>query len=400
MTENQINNILNNYQTPLYVFDIKTLTDRVKHLKTILPTDISLCYAVKANTFVVNYLSRYVEKLELCSPGELLLCLENGIDIKKFVISGVYKSEDYINDMMFIGNEVNSYTVESFGQYRMLNKIANSECQKIKVLLRLTSGNQFGLNENEIIKIIGNQSENLVIKGLQYYSGTQKISLKKIKREIDYLDNFLQKLKNEFGFEAQELEYGPGFPIAYFKNDSFDESEYLKIFSQYISSMNFKGKITLEIGRSLVAGCGSYMTKIVDMKNNLDQNYAIVDGGINHITYYGQSMAMKHPYHQIYPKRFSIKKENWNICGSLCTTNDILMKNVPFENLKIGDTIIFENTGAYCMTEGISLFLSRALPQVLIIKEENEITCARAPVSTYKLNKIQDERNIEYGKAY
>ena len=62
------------------------------------------------------------------------------------------------------------------------------------------------------------------------------------------------------------------------------------------------------------------------------------------------------------------------------------MKQIPINNLKIGDIIIFKNTGAYCMTEGISLFLSRDLPYVIKIKENNEIELVRNNLPTYKLN--------------
>lgn len=175
--------------------------------------------------------------------------------------------------------------------------------------------------------------------------------------------------------------------MAYFDTDKFDEDEFLDGFSELLSGMKSRAKITLEIGRSLAASCGSYFTRVVDMKESKNQNYAIVDGGMNHITYYGQSMAMKHPFHSAFPAREDGEQKNWNICGSLCTVNDILMKNTPFTDLRIGDTLIFENTGAYCMTEGISLFLSRDLPQILLIDENGAVISARDFVPTYKLNK-------------
>ena len=59
---------------------------------------------------------------------------------------------------------------------------------------------------------------------------------------------------------------------------------------------NFKGKVVLEMGRFLAAACGYYVTSIVDMKVNKEQPYVIMDGGINHLNYYGQAMAMKQPY--------------------------------------------------------------------------------------------------------
>lgn len=47
--------------------------------------------------------------------------------------------------------------------------------------------------------------------------------------------------------------------------------------------------------------------------------------------------------------------------------NDILVKAAPLPEMEIGDALVFENAGAYCMTEGMSLFLSRDLPQIYLI---------------------------------
>jgi diaminopimelate decarboxylase len=78
--------------------------------------------------------------------------------------------------------------------------------------------------------------------------------------------------------------------------------------------------------------------------------------------------------------------ESWNIFGSLCSMNDILAKQVPLPEVVIGDTICFENTGAYCMTEGISLFLSRDIPAVYLIREDGTRVCVRKSFETAALN--------------
>lgn len=51
--------------------------------------------------------------------------------------------------------------------------------------------------------------------------------------------------------------------------------------------------------------------------------------------------------------------EKWTICGSLCTVGDVIVKNLPVVKPEIGDMILFYNIGAYSVTEGIYLFLSR-----------------------------------------
>lgn len=385
MNNSVLQQLLNSYKEPMYVFDIEELKNRVKYLKNHLPSKLQLCYAVKANTFIMDDIEDDIERFEVCSPGEYEICKKKNINKEKIVISGIYKSSKMIEEMIKNNENVNCYTIESMQQFDFLKCL--SKTSTIPVLIRLTSGNQFGIDEANLEEIIKNMNEypNLKIKGIQYFSGTQKVSIKNINREIDYLDSVIEKLEDNFGYMPEELEYGGGFPVYYFKNSEFDEDEYLKEISEIINEMKFKGKIIIELGRSIVASCGKYFTKVVDLKINKNQNYAIVDGGMNHIVYYGQSMAMKTPKCEVFPKRDNENPVNWNICGALCTINDILIKQFSVSNLKIGDIIMFENTGAYCSTEGISLFLSRDLPMVLKLKND-KIETVREAVNTYNLN--------------
>ena len=84
----------------------------------------------------------------------------------------------------------------------------------------------------------------------------------------------------------------------------------------------------------------------------------------------------------------------WNICGSLCSMNDLLAKQVYLPDVSVGDTLCFENAGAYCMAEGISLFLSRELPAVWLLPENGRPLLARAPIQTEFFNTPRYERMI------
>ena len=114
---------------------------------------------------------------------------------------------------------------------------------------------------------------------------------------------------------------------------------------------------------------------------------------MNHLVYFGQQMAMKRPYMHVVGKQDSVNVKNWNICGSICSMNDIIVKQTPFPEVEAGDTICFENTGAYCMTEGASLFLSRDIPAIYIQTENDKFTCVRRTFQTELLNTPVYERN-------
>lgn len=380
--------LISEVSTPFYVFDINVLRERIDYLNSMMPENVHLCYAMKANPFVVKEIDEIIEKYEICSYGEWNIAKKMGVSDSKMVISGVYKDEISMEDILNNYKNGEVFTIESLNQIELLNKLTKEKKKVINIILRLTSGNQFGMCEEEIIEILENRAkyEYLNIMGIQYFSGTQKKLSKRIIKELEYVDEFVLNLKNNLGFVVEELEFGPGFPVVYFETEQdFDEQTYLMEIADKIKNMKYQGHITMELGRSIVASCGSYYTKVVDKKTNKEGNFAVLDGGMNHLVYYGQMMAMKKPMLDILPKREDKILENWNLVGSLCTINDLIVKQLPVSNLEIGDIFVFKNTGAYSMTEGISLFLSRDLPKVVFV-QGGEMKIVRENINTYKFN--------------
>lgn len=122
------------------------------------------------------------------------------------------------------------------------------------------------------------------------------------------------------------------------------------------------------------------------------KHYAILDGGIHHVSYYGQFLGMKCPNIE----RIALNESpeyyaQWNLCGSLCTVADVLVKD--YESvLAPNDVVAFKNVGAYSVTEGISLFLSRDLPQVNLYRKQSGIEVIRDTVEIDILNSIKERK--------
>ena len=372
--------------TAYYVFDWRILRRRVAYLQGLLGSNVNLAYAIKANPFLVDGVRDLVARLEICSPGESYICDGLGIDPKMTVISGVNKTPAFIEELVS-STEGRIYTVESLHQFELLEFLSRKYEKRLTVLLRLTNDSQFGINEEDIEQIIAARDtfENLHIQGIQFFSGTQKTSLKKLRREILRLDELLTRLETDCGWRSPELEYGPGFPVSYF-GEELDEGELILGLRQLLEQTRWQGEITLELGRSMAACCGRYFTHVADLKNNHGQNYLILDGGMHQMVYYGQYMGMKLPKVTLCGKENLPPAKDWNLCGSLCSMNDILVKGLPLPEVGIGDTLCFYNTGAYCVTEGISLFLSRDLPAVYILDETGKLHRARKTTETYPMN--------------
>lgn len=386
MDKSEIEYAISQYQTPFYIFDTDILANQINKIRTALGTDVEICYAMKANPFVIKEMQDIVDYFEVCSHGEFSICELADIDVNKIVMSGVYKNFTDIETMIYeYGNQI-IYTIESLSQWKNIADFTLEHQRHVRVLLRLTTGNQFGMDETVIREIIANRNKNpyIDIEGIQFFSGTQKKSTAKFEKELEMLDNLCSDLQKQYAFNIKKIEYGPGLPICYFEDNNIEDLM-LDLLAKQIKKLNFKGKITLEIGRFIAASCGFYVTSVVDVKVNNNENFCIVDGGIHHINYLGQIMGMKKPF-IIHLNEKSGETKEWTVCGSLCTVNDVLVKQYPFVDISQGDTLIFKKVGAYSVTEGISLFLSHELPQVLLYSEKCKFRLARSNCPTYILN--------------
>ena len=376
--------VLSKYTTPMFIYDANELDNRINYLRSKL--DYNLVYAIKANTFIAKEVEPLVDRFEICSEGEYRVCERLNIPRNKMVISGVNKDSLFIEELISKYNDVLIYTVESLKHYELLNTLSKKYKRNINILLRVTSGNQFGISEEDLYYILDNlDNKYITFKGIEYYSGTQKHSLKRVEKEITYLKELTTTIEEKYNINIEEIEYGPGLPVFYFQDDEFNEEEFLTEVNNILKIISDK-TISLELGRSIASSCGSYLTSVVDLKNNKNGNFVILDGGINQLVYYGQTMAMRIPHYELIQSTPSKDTDTYNLCGSLCTINDILVKNLTTPKLNINDTFVFKYTGAYSITEGIALFLTRNLPKVLIINKNNDIIQVRDELSTSSIN--------------
>ena len=381
---------INELVTPSYVFNTDVLKSRMDNIKTIIGDRAQVCFAMKANPFLIGPMNEYTDKYEVCSPGEYEICNSTNIPPEKIVVSGVNKTQSSMERILSLSGGKGIYTIESMMHYEVLSSLAARLKLNIKVIIRLSSGNQFGVDKDNFMLILDRivKDENLTFEGVHFYSGTQK-KLQKVEKELAMLSQFAEDIRNKYAIKHMELEYGPGLCVTYFQSDKpVDDKTQLESLAELLDRVTGYEKITIEMGRFIATSCGSFITKIIDMKKTENTNYLIIDGGIHQLNYYGQIMGMKCPYMEIVPERESMTTQAYNICGSLCTVNDVIVKEAPMPQIQPGDTIVFKNTGAYSVTEGMALFLSRELPQIYFYSDNKGYEVVRKLSGAHIINSI------------
>lgn len=422
-------------QTPYYVFDTDEFAKRAAMIRAALDCKggrrIPLCFSIKANPFLLHRLPGGLDHVEVCSPGELEICIALGVKPESIIYSGVMKEKCDIERAVSYGAGI--LTCESIRHAALISEVMSEGTRetefvetKAQVILRLTSGNQFGMSLEDIEYIISNPDEfkGIAVMGIHYYSGTQK-SLRKINKDLEKIKSALTMLKDKYSFEPQLVEYGPGLCVEYFEEDWQErEIQALDEAAEVLREFAEEYPLGIEMGRFLAASCGKYYTQVKDLKSTGDANYAILDGGIHHLNYFGQRMAMQVPPISIYradeiyfgEKLGEIKgtagsigntfngcevSENeertgveftelpdtdYTLCGSLCTVADVLVREVKLKKLELGDVLEFGHCGAYSVTEAPALFLSRQLPAIYAYSKEYGYECLREHIPAAEIN--------------
>lgn len=400
-------------QTPYYVFDTDEFAKRAAMIRAALDCKggrrIPLCFSIKANPFLLHRLPAGLDHVEVCSPGELEICISLGVKPESIIYSGVMKEKCDIERAVSYGAGI--LTCESIRHATLISEVmlesmpegaheAEFTETKAQVILRLTSGNQFGMSLEDIEYIISHPDEfkGITVMGIHYYSGTQK-SLRKINKDLEKIKSALTGLKEKYGFEPQLVEYGPGLCVEYFEDDWQEkEKQALNEAAEVLREFAVEYPLGIEMGRFLAASCGKYYTQVKDLKSTGDANYAILDGGIHHLNYFGQRMAMQVPPIKVYGGEVSENEEkpgveltqmpdaDYTLCGSLCTVADVLVREVKLKKLEIGDILEFAHCGAYSVTEAPALFLSRQLPAIYAYSKGCGYECLREHIPAAEIN--------------
>ncbi len=383
--------------TPCYVFDESEMKRRIATIRESLPDGVVLCFAMKANPFVIKAACDEAELVEVCSEGEYRICRHNGISNDRLTISGINKDPEHMRELVSSPEPIHRFTVESATQFALLKSLAHEFDTIVPALFRITSGNQFGMDAALAKRLIveSRGDAHIDFRGIQFFSGTQKSSPSRIVRELSKVDALIDTIREECGVEIRELEYGPGLPVDYGETDetarAARDGEFLATLHDALAALRFDGTVILEMGRAMAASCGTYLTTVVDVKENRGHSFAIIDGGKHQISYYGHELALTPPACRAVPAHDNPDGTVWTVCGSLCTANDILIKQFDASALEIGDRLVFPNAGAYCMTEGISLFLSRDLPRVYLVDGAGTMALVRDRIETARLNTCREQ---------
>lgn len=380
---------------PCYWFQTETLYQNLERFRTLIAPEVKVTFSAKANPFLVEAALKKFDGIEICSVGELCCALKNKADTKRIVYGGICKEMSDLDEMVHCG--IRRFSVESYQQLGMLEKTAARHQVNVKALLRISSGNQFGMSASEYHKC--NTSQDLkytTISGIHFYPGTMRKTIDQIEKDFEKFQSLMGLLHMPDG---QEIYYGAGIAFPYYDCDkSYDHWLLAGKISEHLNQLSRKYQVTYEAGRLFAADAGVYIARVAELRNSGDKEYVIINGGRHQFTYYGGLFGLggRVPKISVFGQKQTGRKIKADIVGALCTEGDLLAKEIELPEVGVGDYIVFHNAGAYCMTEGMALFLSRDIPAVFL--SGDKISRRRQKRNVMEYLEIpedkEDERNV------
>ncbi|MCK5821735.1 MAG: diaminopimelate decarboxylase [Bacteroidales bacterium] len=352
--------MLKSLSTPFYFYDMELLEQNLSAASTACSKyGYHMHYALKANSNdrILESMLRHGFGADCVSGNEVTRAYDAGFSPSGIAFAGVGKSDEEIR----IGLELDIFTfnVESVQELQVIDLLAGEMGKIANIALRInpnvdakthhyiTTGieeNKFGINQWEFEKVIDtlNSSENLQLKGLHFHIGSQ-INDMDVFKGLCLRVNEIQVWFLERRIIPEHINLGGGLGIDYGEPDSLPDFDlFFKIFHDNLR-LNAKQEVHFELGRALVAQCGSLISKVLYVKEGVKTNFAILDAGMTELI----RPALYQAYHKIENLSSSGSPMRYDVVGPICESSDCFGKAIELPETQRGDMIAIRSTGAY-----------------------------------------------------
>ena len=354
---------LQSIQTPFYYYDTELLRQTLQAIvgEARKHEGFVVHYAIKANANpkVLRFIREAGLGADCVSGGEIEASVKAGFPSNKIVYAGVGKSDWEIN--LGLDQDIFCFNVESIPELEVINELAAAKGKVARVAFRLnpnvgahthaniTTGlaeNKFGIAMRDMLTVIGEAEKlsNVKFVGLHFHIGSQILDM----GDFEALCNRINELQDELErhrIRVEHINVGGGLGIEYTHPNRVPIPDFKSYFDTYAKKLKLRNGQTLhfELGRAVVAQCGSLITRTLDIKEGATKKFAIVDAGFTDLI----RPALYQAYHKIENITSEEPVESYDVVGPICESTDVFAKHIDLNKTKRGDLLAIRSAGAY-----------------------------------------------------
>ncbi|MCX8081077.1 MAG: diaminopimelate decarboxylase [Bacteroidia bacterium] len=370
--------------TPFYFYDLdllnQTIDEALKHAGS-----FHIHYALKANAneILLKEIAARGLGADCVSGGEIKRAVECSFDSGKIVFAGVAKTDEEIYTGLKHG--IFSFNVESLPELEVIGQIAEKENREVSVCFRLnpnvdahthkyiTTGleeNKFGLHPKELFDAleIVKKYKSLKAEGLHFHIGSQITTLQPF-RNLCLKIRELNVMLHERKIHLKYINAGGGLGVDYYHPDENPIPDFKSFFDVFRKELPLlpHQQLHFELGRSIIAQCGSLISRVIFVKHGIDKKFLMIDAGMSELI----RPALYQAYHKI--QNLSSDKDNptelYDVVGPICESSDCFGKSVELPKSERGHIIAIRTAGAYGESMA-SEYNLRKLNRALFFKEK------------------------------
>ena len=354
---------LQSIQTPFYYYDTELLRQTLQAIvsEARKHDGFVVHYAVKANANpkILRIIREAGLGADCVSGGEIEASVKAGFTSNKIVYAGVGKSDWEIN--LGLEHNIFCFNVESIPELEVINELAAAKGKVARVAFRLnpnvgahthaniTTGlaeNKFGIAMRDMVSVIreAERLPNVKCVGLHFHIGSQILDM----GDFEALCNRVNELQDELErhrIRVEHINVGGGLGIDYAHPNRVSIPDFKSYFDTYAKKLKLRNGQTLhfELGRAVVAQCGSLITRTLYIKEGATKKFAIVDAGFTDLI----RPALYQAYHKIENITSEEPTEAYDVVGPICESTDVFAKQIDLNRTKRGDLLAIRSAGAY-----------------------------------------------------
>lgn len=369
-------------ELPAYIYDLAALRTHAADIHKALsgPGAPEIFYAAKANPDapILRTLAPYVSGIEVASGGELAH-VHRVLPNARLAFGGPGKTDQELSTALKL--DVERIHVESPYELTRLAAIAREADRDVDVLLRvnlagdrqevaLAMTGPFGMDPVLIEECLGILARCpwVRLRGIHAHLASG-LHASAMLRQADEILKWARPWLNKADCQSPEFNLGGGMAVDYgHPTRIFDWTAY----GQEITNLALPGEtLRIEPGRAVSVYAGWYISDVLDVKRAHGQWYAVLRGGTMHI----RTPVTKnhdHPF-VVIPGGDStgpaVSGEPITLVGQLCTPKDVFARQIPVDQLQVGDIVAFAMAGAYAWNISHHDFLMHPKPTFHYLNE-------------------------------
>ena len=341
-------------RTPFYYYDLPLLRRTLETVRAQLDRNPSfrVHYAVKANynPRILAEIAAFGFGADCVSGGEVEAALAAGFPPEGIVFAGVGKSDGEIRLALEAG--IARFNVESAAELEVIDELAGEMGKVAPVSLRInpdigahthagiTTGlaeNKFGINYEQMDEVMDLALRLPHVKycGLHFHIGSQILDMMDFTALCNRVNELVLRLQRG-GRPVGDINVGGGLGINYQHPNHLPIADFEGWFDVFRRHLKLpQGTLVhFEPGRSLVAPCGSLISRVLYVKQGTHKQFAIIDG-------------MYRAYHRVENISSDEPEEVYDVVGPVCESSDVFVKEFSMDKCHRGDFVAIRSAGAY-----------------------------------------------------